>query len=160
MAQVFSEQALPPDILQRASLAGNEYAWRIQDIPDVITAARVANLISVGGQLQFRLPDGGTCECYWVDVDTYKSVDKALPWTERVSRTAEVALCDFEALQQRFDFIAEARVGFKPYLDALVAEGRDPANSMCFVWYVLSEADEKAIKVYVSAIGEFKPARS
>ena len=40
MPQVFSEQALPPDILQRASLAGGEYAWRIQDISDVIAAAR------------------------------------------------------------------------------------------------------------------------
>lgn len=147
MPQVFSEQALPPDILQRASLAGSEYAWRIQDIPDVIAAARAANLISVGGQLQFRLPDGGTCECYWVDVDTYKSVDKALPWSERVNRTAEVALRDFEALQERFDFVAEGRVGFASYLDALVAQGRDPADSMCFVWYVLSEDAEKAIKV-------------
>ncbi len=147
MAQVFSEQALPPDILQRASLAGNEYAWRVQDIPAVIAAARAANLISVSGQLQFRLPDGGTCECYWVDVDTYKSVDEALTWTERVSRTAEVALLDFEVLQQRFDFIAYGRVDFASYLDALVAHGHDPANSMCFLWSVLSEAAEKAIKV-------------
>ncbi len=104
-------------------------------------------LISVGGQLQFRLPDGGTCECYWVDVDTYKSFDKALPWSERVNRTAEVGLRDFEALQERFDFVAEGRVGFASYLDALVAHGRDPADSMCFVWYVLSEDAEKALKV-------------
>ena len=104
-------------------------------------------LISVGGQLQFRLPDGGTFECYWVDVDTYKSVDRALPWTVRVNRTAQVALRDFEALQQRFDFVAEGRMGFQPYLDALVAQGRVPADCMCFVWYVLSEDAEKAIKV-------------
>ena len=147
MTQVFSEQALSPDIIQRASLAGSEYAWRIQDIPEVIAAARAANLISVGGQLQFRLPDGGTCECYWVDVDTYKSVDRALPWTVRVNRTAQVALRDFETLQQRFDFVAEGRLGFQPYLDALVAQGRDPADYLCFVWYVLSEDAEKAIKV-------------
>lgn len=126
------EHALPPEILQRASRRGNEYAWRIQDIPDVIAAARAANLISTGGQLQFRLQGGGTCECYWVDVDTYKSVDKALPWRERVSRTAEVALRDFEELQQRYDFIAEGRVGFAEHLD-----------SMCFVWYVRGEGDEK-----------------
>lgn len=146
MAEVFSEQALPPDILERASLAGNEYAWRLHDIPAVIAAARAANLISIGGQLQFRLPGGGTCECYWVEVDTYRSVDQALPWAERVSRTAEVALRDFEVLQQRFDFIAEGRVGFASYLDALIAQGRDPADSMCFVWSVLSEAADKAIK--------------
>jgi hypothetical protein len=147
MEDALPAHALPSDILERASRRGNEYAWRIHDIPDVIAAARAANLVSIGGQLQFRLPDGGTCECYWVDVDTYKSVDKALPWVERVSRTAEVALADFDALQKRFDFIAEGRVGFGSYLDALVAQGRDPADSMCFVWYVLSEVDEKALKV-------------
>jgi hypothetical protein len=147
MVNAMSEHALPTEILERGSRAGNEYAWRLQDIPDVIAAARAANLISTGGQLQFRLPDGGTCECYWVDVDTYKSVDKALPWDERVSRTAEVALADFDALQERFDFIAEGRVGFAPHLDALVAQGRDPADSMCFVWCVLSKAEEKALKV-------------
>lgn len=144
MSRAFSEQALPPDILQRATLSGSEYAWRIQDIPDVIVAARAADLISVGGQLQFRLPDGATCECYWVEVDTYKSVDKALPWSERVNRTAEVALRDFEALQEHFDFIAEGMVGFATHLDALAAHGRDPADAMCFVWYVLSEDAEKA----------------
>ncbi len=146
MTEDFSEQALPADILERASLAGNEYAWRVKDIPDVIAAARAANMISVGGQLQFRLPDGGTCELYWVEVDTYKSVDQALPWAERVNRTADVALRDFEALQTRFDFIAEGRLSFGTYLDALVADGRDPADSMCFVWYVLSKTGEKAIK--------------
>ena len=82
-----------------------------------------------------------------MEVDTYKSVDEALPWVERVSRTAEVALADFDALQKRFDFIAEGRVGFASYLDALVARGRDPADSMCFVWYVCGEADEKTLKV-------------
>lgn len=100
-------------------------------------------MISVGGQLQFRLPGGDTCECYWVEVDTYKSVDQALPWAERVNQTAEVALRDFEALQTRFDFIAEGRLSFGTYLDALAAEGHDSADSMCFVWYVRSEDDEK-----------------
>ena len=148
------EHALPPEVLQRASRAGNEYAWRVQDIPELIEAARLSNLISIGGQLQFRLPDGGTCECYWVEVDTYKSVDMALPWEERVTRTAEVALRDFQALQSRFDFIAEGRTLFARHLDALVAQGRDPADSMYFVWYVMSEADTKARDLQTSARDE------
>ena len=57
-----TELRLPHDLLQRASLRGSEYAWPIEDIPKVIEAARQANLASIGGQLQFRLPDGGTCE--------------------------------------------------------------------------------------------------
>jgi len=51
---------LAVDLLARASLRGNEYAWPIADIPMVIDAARAANLVSIVGQLQFRLPDGGT----------------------------------------------------------------------------------------------------
>ncbi|HEY1614687.1 MAG TPA: hypothetical protein VGF97_13450 [Rhizomicrobium sp.] len=137
-------RVLPPDLLARASLVGNEYAWAISDIPGVIEATRAANLVSVGGQLQFRLPDGGTCECYWVEVDTYKSVDKAMPWNERVIATAEAASRDFGALQKRFDFMGEGRKAFPGYLDKLLADGRDPADAMCFVWDVLCEDQASA----------------
>ena len=77
-------------------------------------------------------------------MDTYKSVDRALSWDERVARTAEAAAQDFAALQERFDFIAEGRKAFPGYLDNLLADGRDPADAMCFVWYVLSEAEASA----------------
>lgn len=144
MGRGSAETTLPPDLFARASLAGNEYAWPIADIPTVIEAARVANLVSIGGQLQFRLPNGGTCECYWVEVDTYKSVDKALPWKERVLGTAVAAKADFFALQERFDFMAEGRKAFPAYLDSLLADGRDPADGMWFVWYLLSEVEASA----------------
>jgi hypothetical protein len=144
MGRGSAETALPPDLLARASLAGNEYAWPITDIPAVIQTARATNLVSIGGQLQFRLPDGGTCECYWVQVDTYKSVDKALPWKERVAGTAEAASRDFAALRERFDFLAEGRKAFPRYLEKLFPDGRDPAHAMCFVWYVLAEDEASA----------------
>jgi hypothetical protein len=144
MGRHSAESALPPDLVARASLRGNEYAWRVDDIPNVIEAARAANLVNVGGQLQFRIPDGGTCECYWVEVDTYRAVDRALPWKARVERTAEVAARDFESLRSRFDFMSEGRKAFAPYLSELEAEGLDPADSMCFVWYVLAETEETA----------------
>jgi hypothetical protein len=64
-------------------------------------------------------------------------VDKALPWKERVVGTADAASRDFIALQERFDFMAEGRKAFPSYLDKLLADGRDPAEEMCFVWYVL-----------------------
>jgi hypothetical protein len=111
------ELTLPPELLNRASLRANEYAWRIEDIPAVIEAARRADLVSIGGQLQFRLPDGGTCECYAVEVDTYQSVD--------------------EMLKARCDFIAEGRRDFPLYFAELIEAGRDPADYMCFVWYVI-----------------------
>ncbi len=131
-----TELRLPHEILRRASLRGNEYAWPIADIPKVIEAAREANFASIGGQLQFRLPDGGTCECYWVEVDTYKSVPASLPWRERVERTAAVALADFSCLLSKFDFAAEGRRSFAEHFKRLEAEGGDPIQAMCFVWHL------------------------
>jgi hypothetical protein len=71
-------------------------------------------------------------------------LDTALPWKARVERTAEVAARDFESLRSRFDFMSEGRKAFAPYLSELEAEGLDPADSMCFVWYVLAETEETA----------------
>jgi hypothetical protein len=137
-AEKRAELGLPHDVLQRASLSGNEYAWPIEDIPTVIEAARQANLISIGGQLQFRLPDA-TCECYWVEVDTYKTVSAALPWPERVNQAAAAALADFSRLLSRFDFVVEGCRTFAAvadYFKRFKAEGGDPTRAMCFVWYV------------------------
>jgi hypothetical protein len=130
------ELRLPHDVLQRATLQGNEYAWPVEYIPKVIEAAREAELASIGGQLQFRLPDGGTCECYWVEVDTYKSVPASLPLQERINQTAAVALADFSRLLSKFDFVAEGRRSFAEHFKRLEAEGGDPTQTMCFVWYL------------------------
>jgi hypothetical protein len=130
------ELYLPHELLQRAALSGEEYAWRIADVPSVIAAARDAGLISIGGQLQFLLPDIGTCECYWVEVDTYKSVPMALPWMERVERTANTALSDFAELSSRFDFLAEGKRSFAEPFKKIELQGADPAQFMWFAWYV------------------------
>jgi len=140
----FSESLLPDHILKRANLQGNEYAWRPSDIPEVIEAARAANLVSIGGQLQFRFPDGGTCECYWVDIDTFKSVPVDLPWQERVTRTADAALREFRAVAAQYDFLAEGRSAFTKYFEEFESTGGEPADAMCFVWYV--ESEQEAVK--------------
>jgi hypothetical protein len=138
-----AEQRLPQVLLQSASLRGNEYAWHVHDIPEVIEAARQANLVNIGGQLQFRLPNRSTCECYWVQVNTYRSVPSLLTWQELVERTATVALADFSHLLSEFDFLVEGRRAFAKDLDALEQQGQDPKQTMCFVWY-LQDADEAA----------------
>ncbi len=136
-----TETRMPADLLARASLRGNEYAWHPDDIPAVIEAARAANLINIGGQLQFRFPDGGTCECYWVEVNTAKSAgSNALSWRERVELSAEAALRDFAKLRAEVDFMAAGMEGFGKYLDTFRVEGGDPADAMCFVWYMEGQA--------------------
>jgi hypothetical protein len=127
---------LPHHILARSSLRGNEYAWPLEEIPNVIEAARLSNLASIGGQLQFRLPNGATCECYWIDVDTCTSVPPSVPWQERVTQTATVALADFSPLLLRFDFIAEGRRSFSYEFERFESEGGNLTQTMCFVWYL------------------------
>ncbi|MEO0871329.1 MAG: hypothetical protein AAFY19_05115 [Pseudomonadota bacterium] len=134
-----AKKLFPASLIERATLRGNEYAWRIEDIPTVIEAARAANLVNIGGQLQFRITNGGTCECYWVNVDTYKDVSKGLPWPERVTLTATSALRQFHRLVEKFDFIAEGRQAFAQHLLAFEAQGGDLNETLCFVWYVKSE---------------------
>jgi hypothetical protein len=120
-------------MLAKASLRGGEYAWRVDDIPLVIDAARAAGLVNIGGQLQFQGP-GFTAECYWVEVDTYKAVPSDLPFAVRVDRTAEAASQAFEKLRRDLDFLAEGRNAFPKVLG-----GYDDAalrDLMWFVWYV------------------------
>jgi len=140
MAYINIEQKyLPPSLLMKGNLSGNEYAWPISDIPEVIETARKLGLVSVGGQLQFRFPRG-TCECYWVEVDTYKEVDLDIPnWQERVERSAEAATVGFERLLAQYDFIAEGREAFSKAFEEYEAEGRDAADVMCFVWYLKAQ---------------------
>lgn len=130
-----AEKRLPPEVLSKATLRGNEYAWPVDQIPSVIEAAHHAGLINIGGQLQFRAPEH-TCECYWVQVDTYKSVPKTLPHEERVDKTAIIALNDFNRLRRDVNFIAEGRSAFADVLRRYEAQGGALSEIMCFVWYV------------------------
>lgn len=138
----FPEKLLPHGLLARATRRGNEYAWSLEDIPKVISAAKEADLVSIGGQLQFRFPHGGTCECYWVEVDTHKAAPKSLPWSERVECAAEAALADFHGLRTEYDFHAEGRSAFAEEFRKFEARGGDPAAAMCFVWYVASPDED------------------
>jgi len=117
------EEFLPREILQKASLRGNEYAWPISEIPSVIEAARKSDLLNVGGQLQFRIPDG-TCECYWIEVDTYKTVSDTLPWAERVERSAIEAQKAYAQLSQAKDFLSEGRNNFDSLMEHEKKEDR------------------------------------
>ncbi|WP_390582668.1 hypothetical protein [Erythrobacter sp. MTPC3] len=111
----------------------------------MIEAASLADLLNIGGQLQFRFPDGGTCECHWVEVDTYKAVSSDLPWKERVEETAATARLQFQGLLDRVDFIAEGRTAFKKHFDAFEAKGGKVNDAMCFVWYMKAERDNSKL---------------
>jgi hypothetical protein len=133
-----AEARLPAEILAKASLRGDEYAWRADDIPLVIDAAREASLVNIGGQLQFRGPDF-TCECYWVEVDTYKAIAGDLPFEVRVDLTAKAARDAFDQLRREVDFLAEGRTAFVEVLNRYEEEGGALSDVIWFVWYVSSK---------------------
>lgn len=126
--------SLPSHVLNAASVRGKEYAWPLEMIPNVIASCEAAGLVSLGGQLQFRLPSG-TCECYWVDVDTQTQMDSGLEWEDLVNRSASIALRQFETLKSKFDFKEEGRKAFASSFSKLESEGEDPQDYACFVWY-------------------------
>ena len=93
-------QKLPNTLLQKASLRGNEYAWLLRDIPEVINTAEHLGLINQGGQLQFRIPDA-TCEAKEIEVDSFGVKD--------YSKAAIRCRDAFNAVISKHDFRARAR---------------------------------------------------
>jgi hypothetical protein len=139
-----AERMLPPDLLARATLRGNEYAWPLDDVSRVIHAARKTNLVNLGGELQFRFPDLGTFECHWVEVETHNSASSSLPWPERVALSADAALRDFAELRRTVDFLKAGQDGFPNQFAEATANGLNPEQFMCFVWYLQTEEESLA----------------
>jgi hypothetical protein len=63
-------EVLPPDISQGSALRGNEYGWTLSSFPDALARAEAHGYGCLGGQFQFRLDNGRTCEMYWLDADS------------------------------------------------------------------------------------------
>src|ERR1700693_1928835 len=82
------------------------------------------------GQLQFRIPEG-TCELYWVEVDSEgRRPDEK--WQDYVARTADEVLSRFRLLRSRFDFVNEG-VNHFPILRELHDHGVALDQFLCFV---------------------------
>ncbi|WP_131505668.1 hypothetical protein [Mangrovimonas yunxiaonensis] len=106
---------LPKNILDKAVKSGQEFGWKRDDFVDVIDSALSENLAIIGGQVQFKLPDG-TCELYW---KSYDSNDR-LPgenWTDYCLRTHHECYEKFKRIDSNdilikegidsFDFLRE-----------------------------------------------------
>ena len=114
----------------------------------MIEAASEANLLNIGGQLQFIPPQIGVCECYWIEVDTNKTVSAKLPWNKRVQLSAESALAQFKKLKATKDFTKEGRDAFTQLVDI------DLEQTMCFVWYLSTDSEQQELD---SKILKLKP---
>ena len=95
-------------------------------------AGRECGLANLGGQLQFRIPEG-TCELYWL-----KAVSEGRrpneEWQDYVARTADEVLFRFRLLQSRTDIVNEGISNFS-ILRQMHDQGMALDQFLCFVLY-------------------------
>jgi hypothetical protein len=82
------ELRLPKTLIDIAIKSSNEYGWRKNDVLDVIEAAKNVPMGTVGGQVQYVLPDA-TCELYWLSYDS----------SDRKANEDWLAYCDRSAFE-------------------------------------------------------------
>jgi hypothetical protein len=123
---------LPPHVLRGSELRGNEYGWNISSFPDALASAKTSGYACLGGQFQFRLKDGSTCEMYWMNAD---SVDRRQrePWTDYSCRSCLEVLARFQHLVSGADFKKEAAKWPSVQID--------PAANLVFVAYFVTAAE-------------------
>ena len=107
------ERFLPEEILCKASVsAEGEHAWKMEDVPKVIEAARASGLANQGGQPQFQGPIG-TAEPYRLNFEpTEKHTNES--WLQYVDRAAKETSEAFKRLCKDTDFEKEDGKNWKP----------------------------------------------
>jgi hypothetical protein len=114
------DNALPPDLIDGATLRGQEYAWKTSAFAKALAAAEQLGYACLGGQFQFRLRDGGTCEMYWLNADsTERSPGES--WSNYSRRSCQEVATEFRRLLTTTDFQKEA-LGWPSVHDLIAAE--------------------------------------
>src|SRR5579863_8439758 len=97
------EDDLPPDMREGATLRGHEFGWNVSSFPDALTRAEVHGFACLGGQFQFRLDDGSTCEMYWLNADSTERTS-AESWNDYSKRSCSEVSKKFQHLISQTDF--------------------------------------------------------
>jgi hypothetical protein len=123
---------LPHEIVHGATLRGNEYGWTVSAFPDALARAEAIGYACLGGQFQFRLDDGTTCEMYWLAAD---SNDRARgeSWSDYSHRSCSEVLNRFQNLVSATDFKKETSSWPSVQIDS--------TRSLVFVAYFVTESD-------------------
>jgi hypothetical protein len=131
------ESTLPEEIVNGASLSGNEYDWQLSLFPHALTKAERLRYACLGGQFQVRL-DSGIHKMYWLNVDS----DDRRPgeeWERYCKRSCAEVRKEFERLSSETDFAKEA-AGW-PSLRAAMSRGTDLLEQLVFVAYFVNEGE-------------------
>ena len=98
---------LPSEIAEGATLQGKEYGWSVSAFPNALSRAEVRGYACLGGQFQFRVDDGSTCEMYRLNADSNDRTGGE-SWAEYSRRSCSEVLQEFQRLVTETDFGKEA----------------------------------------------------
>lgn len=106
-------------------------------VDDAVDSAEACGLANLGGQAQFRFPDG-VCELYWHSLDPTDRMPGE-PWPSYVRRSADEVRIQFRSIMGSVDFAAE--VDRWPFLHEKLLVGVPVLDHLCFVLYFRQESD-------------------
>lgn len=124
-----AESLLPAEILSRAVRSGEEFGWRREDVADAIAAAPAAGLAVLGGQVQFRLPEG-ICELYWMPYEPSDRGDGE-SWESYTARSARETLNALQSVLSQ-DLVQEGVAAFE-FLREKQSQGVDLQQHLLFL---------------------------
>jgi hypothetical protein len=122
---------LPHEVLEGATLRGNEYGWSVTSFPVALERAEAHGYACLGGQFQFRLEDGSTCEMYWLSADSKERLAGEL-WADYSRRSCSEVKGHFQQLISRTDLRKEVLGWNLP---------RAFTGSLVFVAYFVTESE-------------------
>jgi hypothetical protein len=126
------EKYLSKELLNKALLSGKEYGWKRGDVTNVIDYAYSIGLGIIGGQLQFKLPDG-TCELYWRKFDPKERVTGE-KWQDYCKRTRLECIELLNKLPDNKSLINEAVDNFE-FLKQKYNNGVNLEEYLIFILY-------------------------
>ena len=109
----------------------------MKSFPLALDKAEAHGYACLGGQFQFRLADGSTCEMYWLSADSKERLSGE-PWAEYSRRSCSEVKQNFERLISETDFTKEAS---RWRLPSTVAE------NLVFVGYFVTELELETLKL-------------
>lgn len=130
------EEKLPREILSRVVMSGREYGWRKGDAIQAIEAAICVGLATLGGDIQFVLPEG-TCDLYWMGYDSGEQQPGEV-WADYVTRSGRDGITFIRRVVSEIDLIREGIENF----DLLHMKAAQDVDIEDYLVFVLSFVDQ------------------
>lgn len=142
-----SEMFLSEDLIARASMRGDEYAWRKKDLLRVADEAQTSEIACDGWKVLFRTPDGDGELCWFSFYP--EGLNGHETWQQFVERSWQVSRGKWRELFKEAELLEEGRKAFR-----LIQQTEDkellPREALWFIIYFRSSE---------SGLAERKPAR-